>query len=157
MRNFFKKDYDAADIRQSIDAAVSVRVMEPVFEIADQDQARQPRHRAERPEPCAASSASSAAALDNYLHKNKETAEALKRRSRRASGSAKSSAGIRGLARDRAKKASLHNKKLRDCRIHLGDEGRPRAEESTLFIVEGRQRRGHHSRSRDVQTQAVFA
>src|SRR5207244_13389777 len=95
-------------------------------------------------------------ALDAHLHKNKETAETLKRKIEDSEHERKELAGIRNLARERAKKASLHNRKLRDCRVHLGDRSE-RAEQSTLFIVEGDSAAGSLTATRDVQTQAVFA
>ena len=94
--------------------------------------------------------------LDVYLHKNREMAEALKRKIEESERERKELAGIRNLARERAKKASLHNRKLRDCRVHLGERSE-RAEESTLFIVEGDSAAGSLTATRDVQTQAVFA
>jgi topoisomerase-4 subunit B len=156
VRNFFKKDYDAADIRQSIDAALVVRVMEPVFEsqtktkLGSTDMA-----------PGGASIREFVGrfmqqTLDVYLHKNRETADALRSKIEQSELERKELAGIRGIARERAKKASLHNRKLRDCRLHLGDRN-DRAEESTLFIVEGDSAAGSLTATRDVQTQAVFA
>ncbi|HVS53187.1 MAG TPA: DNA topoisomerase IV subunit B [Opitutaceae bacterium] len=156
IRNFFKKDYDAADVRQSIDAAIAVRVMEPVFEsqtktkLGSQDVAPGGTSIREFVGKFMQQS------LDVYLHKNKETAEAIKGKIEESERERKELAGIRNLARERAKKASLHNRKLRDCRVHLGDRSE-RAEESTLFIVEGDSAAGSLTATRDVQTQAVFA
>jgi topoisomerase-4 subunit B len=156
VRNFFKKDYDAADVRQSIDAAVAIRVQEPVFE----SQTKTKLGSADIA-PGGLSIKEFIGkfvqqALDGYLHKNKETAERIKARIEESELERKELAGIRSLARERAKKASLHNRKLRDCRLHLGDRNE-RAEESTLFIVEGDSAAGSLTATRDVQTQAVFA
>ncbi len=156
VRNFFKKDYDAADVRQSIDAAIVVRVQEPVFE----SQTKTKLGSTEMG-PGGASIKEFVGkfmqqSLDVYLHKNRETAETLKRKIEESERERKELAGIRNLARERAKKASLHNRKLRDCRVHLGDRNE-RAEESTLFIVEGDSAAGSLTATRDVQTQAVFA
>ncbi len=156
IRNFFKKDYDAADIRQSIDAAVAVRVMEPVFESQTKTKLGSAAVGPSGPSLKEFIGKFMQQSLDVYLHKNKETAEVLKRKIEESELERKELAGIRGLARDRAKKASLHNKKLRDCRLHLGDKN-SRAEESTLFIVEGDSAAGSLTATRDVQTQAVFA
>ena len=95
--------------------------------------------------------------LDNYLHKNPETAEHLQRKILQAEKERKELSGIRKLARERAKKASLHNKKLRDCRVHLGDLKKENRLESTLFITEGDSASGSITKSRNVNTQAVFS
>ena len=156
VRNHFKKDFDAADIRQSIDAAVSVRVMEPIFESQTKTKLGSAAVGPDGPSLKDFVGKFMQQSLDVYLHKNKETAEAMKRKIEESEIERKELAGIRNLARERAKKASLHNKKLRDCRLHLGDRNE-RAEESTLFIVEGDSAAGSLTATRDVQTQAVFA
>jgi topoisomerase-4 subunit B len=156
VRNHFKKDFDAADIRQSIDAAISVRVMEPVFESQTKTKLGSAAVGPDGPSLKDFVGKFMQQSLDVYLHKNKETAEAMKRKIEESEIERKELAGIRNLARERAKKASLHNKKLRDCRLHLGDRNE-RAEESTLFIVEGDSAAGSLTATRDVQTQAVFA
>jgi topoisomerase IV subunit B len=165
IRDFYKKDYEASDIRQSIVAAISVRVVEPVFEsqtktklgsmyIAEGGQSmrqfildflsRQ---------------------LDNYLHKNPSTADALKKRIEQSERERKDLAGIKKLANERAKKANLHNKKLRDCRIHFNDEPPAKGKEAffavqketTIFITEGDSASGSITKARHVETQAVFS
>ncbi len=156
VRNHFKKDFDAADIRQSIDAAVSVRVMEPIFESQTKTKLGSAAVGPDGPSLKDFIGKFMQQSLDVFLHKNKETAEAMKRKIEESEIERKELAGIRNLARERAKKASLHNKKLRDCRLHLGDRNE-RAEESTLFIVEGDSAAGSLTATRDVQTQAVFA
>jgi topoisomerase IV subunit B len=156
LRNHFKKDFDGADIRQSIDAAVAVRVMEPVFESQTKTKLGSANIAPGGPSIKEFIGKFMQQSLDVYLHKHKETAEALKSKIEESERERKELAGIRSLARERAKKASLHNRKLRDCRLHLGDRG-DRAEESTLFIVEGDSAAGSLTATRDVQTQAVFA
>ena len=156
VRNFFKRDYDAADIRQSIDAAVAVRVMEPVFESQTKTKLGSTSVGPNGPTLKEFVGKFIQQSLDVYLHKNKETAETMKRKIEESELERKELAGIRNIARERAKKASLHNRKLRDCRQHLGERGE-RAEESTLFIVEGDSAAGSLTSTRDVQTQAVFA
>lgn len=155
-RNFFKKDYDAADVRQSIDAAIVVRVMEPVFESQTKTKLGSTDMAPGGPSIREYVGKFVQQSLDVYLHKNRETADAIKRKIEESERERKELAGIRSLARERAKKASLHNRKLRDCRLHLGDRNE-RAEESTLFIVEGDSAAGSLTATRDVQTQAVFA
>jgi topoisomerase-4 subunit B len=156
IRNHFKKEYDAADIRQSIDAAVAVRVMEPVFESQTKTKLGSANIGPNGPTIREFVGKFMQQSLDVYLHKNRETAEALRTKIEENERERKELAGIRNLARERSKKASLHNRKLRDCRLHLGDR-HERAEESTLFIVEGDSAAGSLTATRDVQTQAVFA
>lgn len=156
LRNFYKKEYDAADVRQAIDAAVSVRVMEPVFESQTKTKLGSTHVGPNGPTLREFVGNFIQHALDGYLHKHRETADALKAKIEDSERERKELAGIRSLARERAKKASLHNRKLRDCRLHLGDRNE-RAEESTLFIVEGDSAAGSLTATRDVQTQAVFA
>ncbi len=156
VRNFFKKDYDAADIRQSIVAAVSIRVQEPVFESQTKTKLGSNEIGPKGPTVRQFVTGFLARELDNWLHRNPEAADALKRKIEASERERKELSGIRSLARDRAKKASLHNKKLRDCRVHLDSKDK-RAEQSTLFIVEGDSAAGSLTACRDVQTQAVFA
>jgi topoisomerase-4 subunit B len=156
LRNFYKRDLDAADVRQSIVAAVSVRVIEPVFESQTKTKLGSAVVGPEGPTVKEFVGKFVQQTLDVYLHKNPETADALIRRIQESEHERKELAGIRSLARERAKKASLHNRKLRDCRLHLGDKD-PRAEDSVIFVVEGDSAAGSLTACRDVQTQAVFA
>jgi topoisomerase-4 subunit B len=156
LRNFYKKDFDAAVIRQSIVAAVAVRVIEPVFESQTKTKLGSNEIGPNGPTVRQFVGNFLQQHLDNYLHRNPETADALLRKIQENERERKELAGIRNLARERAKKASLHNRKLRDCRVHLGDRDK-RAEESMLFVVEGDSAAGSLTSCRDVQTQAVFA
>ena len=156
LRNFYKKDFDAADVRQSIVAAVSVRVIEPVFESQTKTKLGSADMAPGGPPITAVRRHVCPATARRLPPRNRETADALKRKLEDNERERKELAGIRSLARERAKKASLHNRKLRDCRLHLGDRNE-RAEESTLFIVEGDSAAGSLTACRDVQTQAVFA
>jgi topoisomerase IV subunit B len=156
VRNFYKKDFDAADVRQSIVAAVAIRVIEPVFESQTKTKLGSNDMGPNGPSIREFIGKFVQQSLDVYLHKNRETADILRRKIEESEHERKELAGIRSLARERAKTASLHNRKLRDCRLHLGDKNE-RAEESTLFIVEGDSAAGSLTACRDVQTQAVFA
>ncbi len=157
IRDFYKKDYDASDIRQSIVAAISVKVIEPVFE----SQTKTKLGSLEI-EPGGKSMRTFVNdflkdKLDNYLHRHPDVADTLEKKIKQSERERKELSGIRKLARDRAKKASLHNKKLRDCRIHLTDLKDERREMTTLFITEGDSASGSITKSRDVNTQAVFS
>ena len=157
IREFYGKQFDASDIRKSIISAISIKVMEPVFESQTKTKLGSTDMGGDLPTVRTYINDFVGKYLDNYLHKNAETAEALQRKILQAEKERKELSGIRKLARERAKKASLHNKKLRDCRVHLGDIKKDRRLESTLFITEGDSASGSITKSRDVNTQAVFS
>jgi topoisomerase-4 subunit B len=156
LRNVYKKEFDAADIRQSIVAAVSIRVIEPVFESQTKTKLGSSDVGPDGPSIREFIGKFVQQSLDAHLHKNREMADALLGKIQESERERRELAGIRSLARERGKKASLHNRKLRDCRLHLGDKD-ARSESSTLFIVEGDSASGSLTSCRDVQTQAVFA
>lgn len=165
IRDFYKKDYEAADIRQSIVAAVAVRVQEPVFEsqtktkLGSQNVSEGGKSMKNFIQEFLSKE------LDNYLHKNPATADSIKKRIEQSERERKELSGIRKLANDRAKKANLHNKKLRDCRIHFNDEPPAKNKEdfieaqknTTVFITEGDSASGSITKARNVDTQAVFS
>ncbi len=157
VRDFYGKSYDASDIRKSIISAISIKVMEPVFESQTKTKLGSTEMGGNFPTVRTYINDFIGRYLDNYLHKNPETADKLQRKIVMAEKERKELSGIRKLARDRAKKASLHNKKLRDCRVHLGDMKHDRRLDSTLFITEGDSASGSITKSRDVNTQAVFS
>jgi topoisomerase-4 subunit B len=160
LRNFYKKDYDAADVRQAIVAAISVRVIEPVFESQTKTRLGSTDLGPGGPPIRQFIGTFVQQQLDAWLHRNRETADALRQKLEDNERERTELAGIRSLARERGKKAALHNRKLRDCRRHLGDRDLgdlPGGEESTLFIVEGDSAAGSLTACREVQTQAVFA
>ena len=157
IRDFYGKNYDASDVRKSIISAVSIKVMEPVFESQTKTKLGSTDMGGDLPTVRTYINDFIGTQLDNYLHKNPQTAEALQKKIVQAEKERKELSGIRKLARDRAKKASLHNKKLRDCRVHLQDMKKDRRLESTLFITEGDSASGSITKSRDVNTQAVFS
>jgi topoisomerase-4 subunit B len=156
LRDFFKKDYDASDIRTSIVAAFSIKIQEPVFESQTKtklgSQHMEPGGQTVRGYVNEIFGRN----LDNFLHKNPEVAEAIRKKILQSEKERKDMAGIKKLARESAKKASLHNKKLRDCRVHYNTNKEQRLE-STLFITEGDSASGSITKSRDVNTQAVFS
>lgn len=165
IRDFYKKDYEAADIRQSIVVAISVRVQEPVFE--SQTKTKLGSQYVYEGGPSMKNFVADffAKDLDNFLHRNPSTAEALKKRIEQSEKERKELSGIRKLANERAKKANLHNKKLRDCRYHYNDEptGKDKAavqekqKDSSIFITEGDSASGSITKARNVETQAVFS
>ncbi len=157
IRDFFGKNFDASDIRKSIIAAIAVKVMEPVFESQTKTKLGSTEMGGGLPTVRTFINDFLKHQLDNFLHKNPETAEKIQRKILQAEKERKELSGIRKLARERAKKASLHNKKLRDCRIHFGDQKNERRLETTLFITEGDSASGSITKSRDVNTQAVFS
>ena len=156
VRDFFNKDYDTGDVRSGIVCAVSVKVEEPVFESQTKTKLGSSEMGPNGPTLKSFMFDFLKTELDNYLHRNPEIAQQLQSRILQNERERKDLAGIKKLARARAKKASLHNKKLRDCRAHL-NENHERNEESTLFITEGDSASGSITKARDVVTQAVFS
>jgi len=165
LREFYKKDYEASDIRGSICAAISVRVQEPVFESQTKTKLGSQVVFEGGPSMRNFIGDFISRELDNYLHRNPSVADALKKRIEQSERERKELSGIRKLANERAKKANLHNKKLRDCRYHLNDEpsGKEKEKiiekqkESTIFITEGDSASGSITKARNVETQAVFS
>src|SRR5580704_17653045 len=165
IRDFYKKDYEASDIRQSIAAAISVRVVEPVFESQTKTKLGSQNISDGGPTMKNFIGDFLAKELDNFLHKNSATADSLKKRIEQSEHERKELAGVRKLANERAKKANLHNKKLRDCRYHYNDDPsgkdkdqiREKQEESTIFITEGDSASGSITKARSVECQAVFS
>jgi topoisomerase-4 subunit B len=156
IREFYKKDLDASDVRTSIICALSVRVEDPVFESQTKTKLGSKDMGPNGPSVRQYINDFVKESLDNYLHKNSETAQILLQKILESEKERKAISGIKKLARDRAKKASLHNRKLRDCRIHYNSNDE-KAAESTLFITEGDSASGSITKSRDVNTQAVFS
>lgn len=157
IRDFYNKNYEASDIRQSIVAAVSVKVIEPVFESQTKTKLGSQEIEPEGKSMRAFVMDFLKEKLDNFLHKHPQVADILEKKIKQSEKERKELSGIRKLARERAKKSSVHNKKLRDCRVHLTDLKHDRREESTLFITEGDSASGSITKSRDVNTQAVFS
>ena len=157
IRDYFNKNYEAVDIRASIVAAIAVKVMEPVFESQTKTKLG-----SNEIEPGGKSMAAFIndflkEKLDNFLHKNPAVAEEIEKKIKQSEKERKELTGIRKLAKDRAKKANLHNKKLRDCRVHLTDQKNERHLDTSIFITEGDSASGSITKSRDVNTQAVFS
>ena len=159
VREFYKKEFDPSDVRASIVGAIAIRVQEPVFESQTKTKLGSTTI---SPDSNSTSIRSFIGdfvktELDNFLHKNPSTAEAILKRILQSERERKDIAGIKKLANERAKKANLHNKKLRDCRIHFSDEKSDSKHDTILFITEGDSASGSITKSRDVQTQAVFS
>ena len=157
IKEFYNKPFEASDVRKSIVSAIAIKVEEPVFESQTKTKLGSTEIGPNAPSVRTFVNDFIKTKLDNFLHKNPETADLLLRKILQAERERKELSGIRKLAKDRAKKSNLHNKKLRDCRVHLADIKNPRYLESTLFITEGDSASGSITKSRDVNTQAVFS
>ena len=156
IREFYKKEFDASDVRASIVSAISIRVQEPVFESQTKTKLGSQNIAPDGPSVRTFINDFIKKELDDYLHKHPSDADALLKRILQSERERKDIAGIKKLANERAKKASLHNKKLRDCKIHF-DDNHERKQDTTLFITEGDSASGSITKSRDVMTQAVFS
>jgi len=156
IREFYKKEFDASDVRASIVSAISIRVQEPVFESQTKTKLGSQNIAPDGPSVRTFINDFIKKELDDYLHKHPADADALLKRILQSERERKDIAGIKKLANERAKKASLHNKKLRDCKIHF-DDSHERKQDTTLFITEGDSASGSITKSRDVMTQAVFS
>ena len=157
IREFYGKNYDAVDIRQAVYAAISIKIIEPVFESQTKTKLG-----SNEMEPGGITIRTFVndfikTQLDNYLHKHSETAVILQEKIQQAEHERKAMAGVKKLARERAKKANLHNKKLRDCRVHYNDLKKENRADTTIFITEGDSASGSITKTRDVSTQAVFS
>ena len=157
VRDHFGKNYEASDIRKSIIAAISIKVMEPIFESQTKTKLGSTEMGGKMPSVRVYINEFLGKELDNFLHKNSTVSEVLQEKIIQAEKERKELSGIRKIARERAKKASLHNKKLRDCRVHLTDLNKDQRLESTIFITEGDSASGSITKSRNVNTQAVFS
>ncbi len=157
IRDFYGKSFEPTDIRASLVSAISVRIQEPVFESQTKTKLGSTEVSPDGNSLKAEINQFIKSQLDNFLHKNPETADALLRKIQQSERERKDMAGVRKIARERAKKASVHNKKLRDCRIHFTDEKKENNLETMLFITEGDSASGSITKARDVQTQAVFS
>ena len=157
LREFYKKDFDPSDVRQSVIASISVRVQEPVFESQTKTKLGSQVFGPDGPTMRGYINDFLKKELDDYLHKNTAVAEALLKRIMQSERERKDMAGIKKLANERAKKANLHNKKLRDCRVHYDDLNHEKRYNTTVFITEGDSASGSITKSRDVETQAVFS
>lgn len=158
IRDFYNKNFDTKDVRASIIAAISLRVEEPVFESQTKTKLGSTEMGPEGPSIRSFINDFLSSALDNFLHRNPEVADALLKRILQSEKERKEISGIRKLANQRAKKANIHNKKLRDCRLHLNEKGDSETlKQTTVFITEGDSASGSITKARDVQTQAVFS
>ena len=157
VREFYKKDFDTSDIREAIVGAISIRIQEPVFESQTKTKLGTEKLHGEETTMKSFVGDFVRQQLNNYLHKHPETADALLKRIQQSERERKEIAGIKSLARERAKKANIHNKKLRDCKYHLNDLKSEHRLNSTLFITEGDSASGSITKSRNPETQAVFS
>lgn len=157
IRDFFGKKYEASDVRKSIVTAISIKVMEPVFESQTKTKLGSTEMGGNLPTVRTFINDFVKHRFDNYLHKNPDVTDKIQKKILQAEKERKDLSGIRKLARDRAKKANLHNKKLRDCRVHLNDMKKENRLDTSIFITEGDSASGSITKSRNVNTQAVFS
>ncbi len=156
-RDFYNKNFDASDVRESVVMAIAIKVIEPVFESQTKTKLGSTEMGPDMVTVRTFVNDFIKTQLDNFLHKNEKVAEIILKKILRAEKERKELSGIKKLARDRAKKASLHNRKLRDCRAHYNDQKNEKRLDTTLFITEGDSASGSITKSRDVNTQAVFS
>ncbi len=157
IREFYNKNFEVADIRQAVVGAISVRVQDPVFESQTKTKLGSQNMGPDSPSIRGFITDFLKKELDDYLHRNSDVAEALQKRILQSERERKDIAGIKKIANERAKKANLHNKKLRDCRVHLDEDSKENRYDSTIFITEGDSASGSITKARNVQTQAVFS
>ena len=157
IREYFGKNYDAADIRQAINAAISIKIIEPVFESQTKTKLGSTEMEPDGVTVRSYVNDFLKKELDNYLHRNTNISEIIEKKIKQAEHERKAMAGVKKLAKERAKKANLHNKKLRDCRIHYNDLKNDDRYETTIFITEGDSASGSITKTRDIKTQAVFS
>ncbi|MBT4479113.1 MAG: type IIA DNA topoisomerase subunit B [Flavobacteriales bacterium] len=157
VREHFGKNFDPSDVRQSINTAISIKVIEPVFESQTKTKLGSIEMEPDGISVRAFINDFLKTELDNYLHRNTDVAEIIEKKIKQAEYERKAMAGVKKLAKERAKKANLHNKKLRDCRVHYNDHKKEERHETTIFITEGDSASGSITKTRDIKTQAVFS
>ncbi len=157
IREYFGKNYDPSDIRQAINAAISIKIIEPVFESQTKTKLGSSEMEPDGVTVRSYINDFLKRELDNYLHRNINVAEIIEKKIKQAEHERKAMAGVKKLAKERAKKANLHNKKLRDCRVHYNDLKKEERYETTIFITEGDSASGSITKTRDIKTQAVFS
>ena len=157
IREHFGKNFDPSDIRQAVNTAISIKVIEPVFESQTKTKLGSIEMEPDGISVRAFINDFLKTELDNYLHRNTDVAEIIEKKIKQAEYERKAMAGVKKLAKERAKKANLHNKKLRDCRVHYNDHKKEERHETTIFITEGDSASGSITKTRDIKTQAVFS
>ena len=157
VREHFSKNFDPSDVRQSVNTAISIKVIEPVFESQTKTKLGSVEMEPDGISVRAFINDFLKTELDNYLHRNTDVAEIIEKKIKQAEYERKAMAGVKKLAKERAKKANLHNKKLRDCRVHYNDHKKEERHETTIFITEGDSASGSITKTRDIKTQAVFS
>jgi len=157
IREHFNKNFDASDVRQAVNAALSIKVTEPIFESQTKTKLGSTEMEPDGISVRAFVNDFLKTELDNYLHRNTDVAEVIEKKIKQAEYERKAMAGVKKLAKERAKKANLHNKKLRDCRVHYNDQKKEERYETTIFITEGDSASGSITKTRDIKTQAVFS